>query len=102
MSKINSEWREQCCRKREDCEQTEPDLHGSREKASFPQHREAGLPLRLQCERPGKESACNARDLGSIPGLGSSPEEGKGYPFQYSGLENSMDCIDHGNANSWT
>ena len=32
-------------------------------------------------------------DLGSIPGLGRSPGEGKGYPFQYSGLENSMDCV---------
>ena len=31
-----------------------------------------------------------------ILGLGRSPEEGKGYPLQYSGLENSMDCIDHG------
>ena len=39
----------------------------------------------------GKESACNAGDLGSIPGLGKSPGEGKGYPLQYSGLENSMD-----------
>ena len=39
----------------------------------------------------GKESACNVGDLGLIPGLGRSPEEGKGYPFQYSGLENSMD-----------
>ena len=38
----------------------------------------------------GKESACNAGDLGSIPGL-RSPGEGKGYPLQYSGLENSMD-----------
>ena len=37
----------------------------------------------------GKESACNAGDLGSIPGLGISPGEGKGYPLQYSGLENS-------------
>jgi len=36
----------------------------------------------------GKESACNARDLGSFPGLGRSPGEGKGYPLQYSGLEN--------------
>ena len=36
----------------------------------------------------GKESACNAGDLGSIPGLGGSPGEGKGYPLQYSGLEN--------------
>ena len=40
----------------------------------------------------GKESACNAGDLGSNPGLGRSPGEGKGYPLQYSGLENSMDC----------
>ena len=39
----------------------------------------------------GKESACNSGDLGSIPGLGRSPGEGKTYPFQYSGLENSMD-----------
>ena len=38
----------------------------------------------------GKESACNAGDLGSIPGLGRSPGEGIGYPLQYSGLENSM------------
>jgi len=37
-----------------------------------------------------KESACNMGDLGSIPGLGRSPGEGKGYPLQYSGLENSM------------
>ena len=44
----------------------------------------------------GKESACNAGDLGLIPGLGRSPGEGKGYPLQYSGLENSMDCIVHG------
>ena len=41
----------------------------------------------------GKESACNAGDLGSIPVLGRSPGEVKGYPLQYSGLENSMDCI---------
>ena len=44
----------------------------------------------------GKEFACNVGDLGSIPGLGRSPGEGKGYPLQYSGLENSMDCIVHG------
>ena len=46
--------------------------------------------------------ACNAGDLGSIPGLGRSPGEGKGYPLQYSGLENSMDCIVHGVAKSQT
>ena len=44
----------------------------------------------------GEESACNVGDLGSIPALGRSPGEGKGYPLQYSGLENSMDCIVHG------
>ena len=43
----------------------------------------------------GKESACNAGDLGLIPGLGRSPGEGKGDSLQYSGLENSMDCIVH-------
>ena len=48
----------------------------------------------------GKESACNAGDLGSIPGLARSPGEGKGYPLQCSGLENSMDCIVHGVAKS--
>ena len=40
----------------------------------------------------GKESACNAGDLSSIRGLGRSPGKGKGYPLQYPGLENSMDC----------
>ena len=44
----------------------------------------------------GKESACNVGDLGSTPGLGRSPGEGKGYPLQYSGLENSMKYIVHG------
>ena len=50
----------------------------------------------------GKESACNAGDLGLIPGLGRSPREGKGYPVQYSGLENSVDCIVHGVEKSLT
>ena len=44
----------------------------------------------------GKGSACNVGDLGSIPGSGSSPGEGNGYLLQYSGLENSLDCIVHG------
>jgi len=43
----------------------------------------------------GKESTCNAGDLGLILGLGRSPGEGKGYPLKYSGLENSMDCRVH-------
>ena len=50
----------------------------------------------------GKESACNAGDLGSISGLGRSPREGKGYSLQYSGPENSMECIAHGVTKSWT
>ena len=47
-----------------------------------------------------KESACNAGDLGSNYGLGRPPGEGKGYPFQYSGLENSMDSVVHGTLRS--
>ena len=58
--------------------------------------------LGFPCGSAGKESACNVRDLGSIPELGRSPGEGKGYPLQYSGPENSMDCIVHGIAKSWT
>ena len=50
----------------------------------------------------GKESTCNAGDLGSIPGLGRFLGEGKVYPLQYSGLENSMDFIVHGVTKSWT
>ena len=50
----------------------------------------------------GKESACNVGELGSTPGLGRSPGEGKGYPLQSSGLENSMDCIVNGVAKSRT
>ena len=52
--------------------------------------------LGFPCGSPGKASACNARHLGSMPGLEKSPGEGKGYPLQYFGLENSMDCIVHG------
>ena len=54
------------------------------------------------CGSAGKESACNAGDLGMIPGLGKSPGEGKGYPLQYCGLEYFMECIVHGVAKSRT
>ena len=57
---------------------------------------------RLPFGSAGNESACNAVDLDLIPELGRSPGEGKGYPLQYSGLENSMDCIVHGVKNSQT
>jgi len=50
----------------------------------------------------GKESACSVGDLSSIPGLGRSPGKGHGYPLQYCGLGNSMDCIVHGVAKSQT
>ena len=61
-------------------------------------HRCLGFP----CGSAGRESACNAGDLGSVPELGKSPGEGKDYPLQHSGLENSMDCIVHGVAKSRT
>ena len=50
----------------------------------------------------GKESTCNAGDPHWIPELGRSPGKGNCYPLQYSDLENSMDCIVHGVAKSWT
>ena len=49
-----------------------------------------------------KKSTCNMWDLGSVSGLGRSPGEGKGYPLQYSGLENSVDCTVHGVTKSRT
>ena len=65
-----------------------------------------GLPtpvfLGFPCGSAGKESACNAGDLGWIPGLGRSPGEGKGYPLQYSGLENFVGCIVPGVTKSQT
>ena len=54
------------------------------------------------CGSSGKESTCNAEDLGSIPGLGRYLGEGKGYQLQYLSRENSMDCIVHEVAKSWT
>ena len=58
--------------------------------------------LGFPCGSAGKQSTCNVGDLGLIPSLGRSPREGKGYPLQYSGLENSKDCIVHGVAKSRT
>ena len=59
--------------------------------AGGPQVLTLKLPKGFPRGSAGKESACNAGDLGSNPGLGRSPEEWKGYSVQYSGLENSMD-----------
>ena len=58
--------------------------------------------LSFHCGPDGKEFACNVGDLGLIPGLPRSPGDGKGSPLQYSGLENSMDCILHGVTKSRT
>ena len=49
-----------------------------------------------------KESTCNVGDLGLVPGLGRFPEEGNGYPLQYSGLENSTEYIAYGATKSQT
>ena len=65
--------------------------------SSFPAFgRVWNIYMGFPCGSAGKGSACSMGDLGSIPGLGRSLGEGKGYPLQYSGLENSMDCIDRG------
>ena len=64
-----------------------------------------GYPLQyfwVSLVAPGKESACNAGDLGLIPGLGRSPGEGKDYSLQYFGLENYTDCIILGISKSQT
>ena len=55
-----------------------------------------------QVEAAGQESTCNVENLGLIPGLGRSPGEGKDYPLQCFGLENSMDSIVHGVAKNRT
>ena len=66
-----------------------------------------GIVYRLQCSWASLviqlvKTACHAGDLGSIPGLKRSHGEGNGYPLQYSGLENSMDCLVHGVTKSRT
>ena len=65
------------------------------EKGRLPTLLFLGFPAR-------KESACNVGGLGSIPGMGISPGERNGYPLQYSGLENSLDCVLHGVVKSGT
>ena len=71
-------------------------IHWRRERLPTP------VFLDFPCDSAGKESACNAGDLDWIPGLGRSPGEGKGYPLQYSGLENSMDYSPWGHKESDT
>ena len=69
-----------------------PKWEGNPKKRGFP-----GSSYAKEFARNG-----NARDLGSIPGLGRSTGEGNGYSLQYSGLKNSIDCIVHGVAKSRT
>ena len=59
-------------------------------------------PVFLSFPSAGKEPACNVGDLGLTPELGRFPGGWKGYPLHYSGTKNSMDCIVHGVAKSWT
>ena len=92
--------------------QAPPSMASSRQEywseLPFPSSRGSSQPRGLwHCKQTlfgsaGKESACNMGDPDSIPGLGRFPGEGKGYPFQYSGLENTMDCMVHGVAKSPT
>ena len=65
---------------------------------------ESAIGIHMSCPSisASKESACNVGDLGSTPWLGRSPGEGKGYPLQYSDLENSWDCMVHGVTKSQT
>ena len=56
----------------------------------------------FSCGSVGKESTCNAGDLGSIPALGRFPGEANGYRLEYYGLENSMDYRVHGVTQNWT
>ena len=76
------------------------ELNGGRVvlKISFGRQATLGFP----CGSAVKESARKAGDVGSTPGLKRSPGEGKGYPLQYSGLENPMDSVVHGVTKSWT
>ena len=73
------------------CNAGDPGLIPGLERSSGEGRLPTPVFLGFPCGSAGKESACNVGDLGSIPGLGRSPGEGKGYPFQYSGPENSMD-----------
>ena len=84
------------------CHMTQPKIEGQTLVFSFFCFLFFFMELCFPCGSAGKESACNAGDLGLIPGLGRSPGEGKGYPLQYSGLENSLDCIVHGVEKGWT
>ena len=71
-------------------------IHWRRDRLPIP------VSVGFPCGSAGKESVCNAGNLGSILGLGRSHGEGKEYPLQYSGLENSVDCIIHGVTKSQT
>ena len=83
-----------CDEQRENCSAPQTNSYSSSPSSHFEER--LSVSGGFSCGSAGKESACNAGDLGSVPGLGRSPREGKGYPLQYSGLENSMDCTVHG------
>ena len=66
------------------------------QRKTMPKNAQTTAQLHSSYGSQDKASACNAGDLGSIPGLGRAPGERKGYPLQYSCLENSMDCVVYG------
>ena len=68
------------------------DVHGFQEYQIYMVSKNKDFP----CGSAGEESTCNVGDVSSMPGLGRSPGEGKGYPLQYSVLGNSMNSIVHG------
>ena len=61
----------------------------------YPLSTQVGARMGFPGGSAGKESSYSSGNLGLTPGLGRSPGEGKGHPFQHSGLENFMDCIVH-------
>ena len=84
------------------CHMTQPKIEGQSLVFSFFCFLFFFMELCFPCGSAGKESACNAGDLCSVPKLGRYPEEGNAHPLHYSGMKNSMDCIVHGDTKSWT
>ena len=89
--KIDSQWEFAVCLrelKQGLCINLGCGVDGEGDRWEFQKGGDMCIPLGFPCDPAGKESSCSLGDLGLIPGLGSYPGEGKGYPFQYSGLKN--------------
>ena len=91
ICKIESQWKFAVCLrelKQGLCINLGCGVDGEGDRWEFQKGGDMCIPLGFPCDPAGKESSCSLGDLGLIPGLGSYPGEGKGYPFQYSGLKN--------------